>query len=724
MPTTREAYLEYLRRGWQRALTTYAQDMAAWRETIDPRHFFGFNPSGQPVALAYVGAFLYTVERKEEYAVRAREELIAYRDLAAAYPPETKQLRPEYADGLPPIPNMFILPLYAQAYCWLQESGVFAPEDRRRIEATIVDSMPAFFAFPEWGAHNRTALRAWALLASAEAFPENEGAADWRQMAHAMASDSIGKWTIEDASLYHPIWVQAMTWYADLAALPDYWRRPTTRYYFEYFLHLLAPGGFVADFGDAHWQSSTSLYLACFERGAREYRDPFFKWAAERLWQSLAPDAEAGGLSPHVVDACLWLDERVNAERPTWGSHEALEELAGKKVVFRGGWGDQDTFLLLNYKPETDYGKNQRDYLKHTISVHAEKAHHGHADENALCLLMSGGDVLLHEGGYRDDLPNGRYRADYYHNRVLGRPGRAQPGGNLSHFLATDGTYVPVDTQKIDFQTFRDVDFSRTRLTDRATGWQWDRTVVYLKRENLFLLFDAIELLRAGTFTFANLLYTRQILDQGDDWFDTRIDEIGSYRNHGDERLFVRFAPIAGAWLGRFETRRHYQQEWGFHQTQTVKGEPGDFFAFQTALVPHRPDQPPAALAARFSVPACELFPHAAAWEIATPTGTVWIGVKHDLEREILQENLRPRYDYASGRATYGPVETDARFVYLRQHGPQIDYAFTEGTGLSVSGRPLFAAKPFGAALQYVGEFVQARVPKWRRWEGTVASDA
>jgi hypothetical protein len=94
--------------------------------------------------------------------------------------------------------------------------------------------------------------------------------------------------------------------------------------------------------------------------------------------------------------------------------------------------------------------------------------------------------------------------------------------------------------------------------------------------------------------------------------------------------------------------------------------------------------------------------------------------VKHDLEREILQENLRPRYDYASGRAAYGPVETDARFVYVHEHGEQIDYAFTEGTRLSVAGRPLFAAKPFGAALQYVGEPVQARVPKWRRWEGAV----
>src|SRR3954452_20246630 len=92
MPTTRALYVAYLKRGWKRALESYERDMAAWRSTIDPHHFFGFNPSGVPVSLAYVGAFLYTVEGQEEYAVRARQELVAYRELAAAYPPETKDL--------------------------------------------------------------------------------------------------------------------------------------------------------------------------------------------------------------------------------------------------------------------------------------------------------------------------------------------------------------------------------------------------------------------------------------------------------------------------------------------------------------------------------------------------------------------------------------------------------------------------------------------------------
>ena len=49
--------------------------------------------------------------------------------------------------------------------------------------------------------------------------------------------------------------------------------------------------------------------------------------------------------------------------------------------------------------------------------------------------------------------------------------------------------------------------------------------------------------------------------------------------------------------------------------------------------------------------------------------------------------------------------------VYLR---------LTHKTRDRLVGRPLFEAKPFGAALQYVGDAVQARIPKWRKWEGTV----
>ncbi|MFR1358391.1 MAG: hypothetical protein ACLSBB_14295 [Ruthenibacterium lactatiformans] len=62
------------------------------------------------------------------------------------------------------------------------------------------------------------------------------------------------------------------------------------------------------------------------------------------------------------------------------------------------------TYLLYNYRT---WGLRQtdKDYLQNTIPVHAEKPHHGHADEQSICALCSGGAVLLRDGGYRDALP-------------------------------------------------------------------------------------------------------------------------------------------------------------------------------------------------------------------------------------------------------------------------------------------------------------------------------
>ena len=68
-----------------------------------------------------------------------------------------------------------------------------------------------------------------------------------------------------------------------------------------------------------------------------------------------------------------------------------MEDVQGKKIVFRSGWKPEDTYLLLNYRDEGDGGLNFRDYLRDTIPVEEEKMTHGHADENSLVLLMSGG---------------------------------------------------------------------------------------------------------------------------------------------------------------------------------------------------------------------------------------------------------------------------------------------------------------------------------------------
>ena len=81
--------------------------------------------------------------------------------------------------------------------------------------------------------------------------------------------------------------------------------------------------------------------------------------------------------------------------------------------------------MLLNYRDEGDGGLLFRDYLRDTIPVEEEKMTHGHADENSIVMLASGGALLLHDGGYRDFMPSGpygAYRQDYFHNRLCVRP--------------------------------------------------------------------------------------------------------------------------------------------------------------------------------------------------------------------------------------------------------------------------------------------------------------
>jgi hypothetical protein len=84
---------------------------------------------------------------------------------------------------------------------------------------------------------------------------------------------------------------------------------------------------------------------------------------------------------------------------------------------------------------------------------------------------MSGGSVLLHDGGYRDYMPSGpfgAYRQDYFHNRLVVRPEKiffGQEGGQqrystndavpaqpLFEFLRDAVSYRPVRTKKVDFR--------------------------------------------------------------------------------------------------------------------------------------------------------------------------------------------------------------------------------------------------------------------------------
>ena len=174
-------------------------------------------------------------------------------------------------------------------------------------------------------------------------------------------------------------------------------------------------------------------------------------------------------------------------------SAEVMEDVQGKKIVFRNGWESQSTYMLLNYRDEGDGGLIFRDYLRDTIPVEEEKMTHGHADENSIILLMTNGSVLLHDGGYREFMPSGpfgAFRQDYFHNRLCVRQEKiamgqkqgeyrysvrdAVEGQSVLDFMHNAGSYRRVRTQKVDFLTFPDFDYSRSRLS--MTSWDTNPT--------------------------------------------------------------------------------------------------------------------------------------------------------------------------------------------------------------------------------------------------------
>jgi hypothetical protein len=352
--------------------------------------------------------------------------------------------------------------------------------------------------------------------------------------------------------------------------------------------------------------------------------------------------------------------------------------------------------------------------------------HHGHADENAIVLLLDKGTALLHEGGYRDNLPNGRYRADIYHNRVIWRQGIKRAETSAWDFLHDDGHYKKTRTQKLHFARFRDMEFSRTQVTDDRRGIRWDRIVVYLKQHGCFVLIDAVKALQDGPFTLANILYTREVLASGSNYFDTRIDEINTWQNPDRRALLIAYPTIEDRPISVEETRRHYQQETGLYQVWTGRLTQGDIVPFVTVLWPHdRATDAAGDVDVTSLVEALSLLDVAQpdrnlALQVAIDDHVITFGCKLDIDDVgLLQQEVRPRYSYRTGRARYGDFETDATHFYADINDGQINVAFTEGTQLHYQSRAIYTASAY-RMFQEDGSN-NSITPSWReRWEQTI----
>ncbi len=735
--TLKSEYLNWIKTAADAGWADHAASIERWKKAPNHHELWGYDSPGGPIYLADLLGYLYQETKDRSYAEKARDILAGYGDLREIYSKEMAAKRVEYSEGVPAISNFFIMPPYSRAYMRIRESGVLDAKAKAKIEEALAGSLDFIFRFPEWGAHNRAMLRAESLAYGAVALAQHPRAAKWKQLAATLAADSLKQWEIEDATGYHGVWLYALFSYADISKRDDVLLSPIVRYYLDYFVQLLTPHGNLADFGDSHWNGGMERFVPVYEKAATLFRNPQYKYLAQELTRrmlermakannltDLAKINISAGIGSPFADAHRWADDSVKALAPTGGSQEVLEDLIGKKFVFRNGWQRDSTFMLLNYRDEGDGGRMGRDFLRQTLSVEEEKMHHGHADENSISLLMSGGSVLLHDGGYRPDLPSGQYgawRADYFHNRVVVRKDKRDKTQNVYEFLRGSGNYRHVRTQKIDFLNFKDVDVSRSRVVDDELGYEWDRVVTWVKEKDFFVVVDGIRALRNDYFTFTNLWHTQQIHSQEKQTFDTGVDKIQTDVLPANKRLLIHFPENTfGKQIGTFGISRHYQDETAIYQTVSNLYKAGDYEYFVTILIPHNSGEDARGKLQQFRLLEVDKSGQAIGLEINDGAEKSVLCIKLDLEMDLAREQVGPRYVYNLGKVRYGDFETDASYLFAKVKGDEVSYSAATMTKIRFRNQPLLEAKANTFGLQLDGAPARTGFAKWRFWEDTV----
>jgi hypothetical protein len=724
--TQKEQYLAYVRDTAEEQWAAYPERLEKWRQDVNSYVLWGYNPPGEPIYLADILSFLYEETGDIEYARRTARLLTDFGQLRTAYPQEAIAERIEYAHGLPAIANFFFLPPYSRSYMRIRDSGVLSGSDREQVESDLAFSLDFVFHFPEWGAHNRAMLRAEALYFGYVALPGHPHAPRWKQMAENIASDNLGAWQIEDATIYHPVWLTAIFSYAGISGQEHILDSPFMRYYGEYFKRLFSPADVIPDFGDADWNPSPEFYIAALEMLAARYRDPELKWVAERMWSRWERDSpqKSAWSAANFARAYRWTDDTLQPRRPTSRSQEVLDDIVGKKIVFRNGWDPESTFLLLNYRDEGDGGFRDREFLRNTISVEEEKMHHGNADENDISMLMVGGSLLLHDGGYRDGLPSGEFgafRSDYFHNRMVVRKDKRDTRyQSVAEFVRNAGAYRPVQTRKIEFLTLDEVDMSRTRLIDTNLGYTWDRVIAYVKQHDYFLVVDAVRADITDYFTYTNFWHTQTVHESGPNYYVTSIDSVRSVAMPEGKRLLIQFLNNDAREDGYYVQKRHYQQEQAIFQSKSSHYRQGDYEIFVTALIPVDAGESIPPHLGRFRMLRDSAYPDAVGIEITHGDEVSILGIKIDLESGLVRENIRPRYTWEAGRTHFGPIETDAHFLFATIGNGHIRYAASEVLKVIHGQQVLMEALPNTHPLQLDGGPNRVGHVKWRFWQDRV----
>ena len=733
-------YLEFARAAADWTWNKYDSLEQAWIRSIDPGSVFGYRPPSRYLEAAAIYATLYELEGNKKYAERARSILARYDDYVKYYPEDAAMARPDYTEGTPALPDFFTTMRYIKPFEILKRKGYLNPEDIQEMTRVIVHNIDYLLLSQEWGAMNRAALRAETLGWAVRALPAIPEAEKWRSYEHALGYDNWGSWEVEDAMLYHAVWLYSMTGYADSKGrIKELFETPEMYYYAHYFLNLMSPYGMIAPFGDSRMNDNWDRWLVYFETAAAVYSNPQLKWAASVIANKYInfSNLAATGLAYELLDCYRWGNDKINPVKPENLSQEVMEDVQGKKIVMRSGWDPNSSFLLLNYKDEGESGLIYRDYLRDGIAVEEEKMTHGHADENSIPLLMYNGSVLLVDGGYRDYMPSGEfgsYRQDYFHNRLVVRPEKifmgqeegenryntvnnaAVPGQKVLDFVHNAGSYRQVRTNKVDFITLPDFDYSRTRLTDEIMGYEWDRVIAYIKDPGMYVVFDIMKGKKEQFFTAANMWHTRKILASGPHWYDTMYDSVYTYRNNTDTRLWIYFPRNHYRLESVEQENRNYTKELAISEYTGQFFELGQHIGFITVLIPHPEDSDPSVWAKRIRLVETGESDPGLSLEITNGDELIQVGLKCNLRMDMIRDYRRPKYTYESGRIVYDRVETNGDFFITRKKGSELSYTVVNVTKMFYDGKLLFEQKPAYFGLPFDGSPDVLGIGKARYW--------
>jgi hypothetical protein len=719
-------YLAYVTKAAKNGRDTYDQSIETWKENFDADFMFGYSSPGNISSQIHMEGIMYSLTGDEEKAAFIRKGLLQPMELAAIFPEEIRKQRKEYYRGVPLLEPLFQLHAYMNAYLSIKDSGILSSDDIDVVKQSVIQSVTPLIFCPEWGAHNRSMLRACALAQAACVVGDTEETQEWVKLADILAEESIGRWSIEDASHYIPLWLFACIMYAKWSDKEDfYYSRPQTRYYFDYLTHLLTPDGQIPGFGDAWFHSNWQIWVACLEMGATKYKSGEMKAAAEKMFDfgmKKVNKVYSPGIGNYMAYAYKWADDSIETVDINFKSEEVLDELVGKKITFR----DERTYMLYNFRDEGLYGFIPRQYLRTSIPVKAEKMHHGHGDENSIAHLEIESNVLLHESGYREKLPNGKYRADLYHNKLVFREGIKDFSQGNFNALHDDGYYKHVKTEKIHFQTYDKMDYLRTRNHYEPLGLLWDRMVTRIKDSDVFIVVDWVEAGRDTELTAGNVWHTENAEKISDNAFETYVDFIKRGQNDKDPfvnnremSLLIEFL-TGNTIVAKDDVMRNHGDASMVSECMTASLKKGERRIFVTVLTPHKREENAAGLTGKVEL-----------MNISDEAGHLCIRhngrtetiltYKLDLTNGIHHyiEDRAPAYDWESGKLNYGNIITDADFSYLAINGSTIDYGMLNGCRMYYGDKEIFSTPRYTTRDFMVEKFKEID-HKWRSWSGTI----